>query len=190
LFTFLQKQLFYGQYAGFLADSALVRADAPKEGGRWDLYAESKIALGVFRGGTWGDEYACAPLARSVTALSRNPRDAKALLCLGDFYRINGFDSGRWTNLPKPDELGGTRTLFAGQARPRSALYDAVMADPAAGANEKAYALYRAVQCYAPNGTSDCGGADVPKAQRQAWFQRLKRDFPNSEWAQKLRYYW
>lgn len=190
LFTLLQKQLLYGNYAGFLADSALVRADAPSDGGKWDLHTEARIALGVFRGGTWSDGYPCAPLARSVAALSRNPRDAKALLCLGDFWRINGFDSARWITVPKPDELGGTTALFAGKARPRSALYDAVVADPAAGANEKAYALYRAVYCYAPNGTSDCGGADVAKSQRQAWFQRLKRDYPNSEWAQKLRYYW
>lgn len=190
LFTLLQKQLLHGDYAGFLGDLALVRADAPSDGGKWDLHTEAKIALGVFRGGTWGDGYACAPLARSVTALSRNPRDARALLCLGDFYRINGFDSARWISLPKPDELGGSATLFPGRVRPRAALYDAVLADPAAGANEKAYALYRAVQCYAPNGTSDCGGADVAKSQRQAWFQRLKRDYPSSEWAQKLRYYW
>jgi hypothetical protein len=190
LFTLLQKQLLYGNYAGFLADAALVRADAPSDGGKWDLHTEAKIALGVFRGGTWGDEYPCAPLARSVGALSRNPRDAKALLCLGDFYRINGFDSARWITSPKSDELGGTAPQFAGRVRPRSALYEAVLADPAAAANDKAYALYRAVYCYAPNGTSDCGGAEVAKSQRQAWFQRLKRDYPGSEWAKKLRYYW
>lgn len=190
LFALLQKQLLYGDYAGFVGDLALVRANAATDGGTWDLHEQHKIPLGLFRGGRWGDEYPCAPLVRSVTALSRNPRDAKALLCLGDFYRVNGFDSARWANPPKADELGGTKALFAGQARPRSALYDAVIADPAAGANEKAYALYRAVYCYAPSGSSDCGGTEVEKGQRQAWFQRLKRDYPDSEWAQKLRYYW
>lgn len=190
LFSLLQKQLLYGNYAGFVGDLALVRADAPTEGGTWDLHEQHKIPLGLFRSGRWGDEYSCAPLVRSVTALSRNPRDARALLCLADFYRINGFDSARWANPPKADELGGTKPLFAGRATPRSALYDAVIADPAAGPNEKAYALYRAVYCYAPSGSSDCGGAEVEKNQRQAWFQRLKRDYPNSEWAKKLRYYW
>lgn len=190
LFTLLHKQLLYGDYAGFVGDLALVRGDAPTEGATWTLHEQHKIPLGLFRSGRWGDEYSCAPLARSVGALARDPRDAKALLCLGDFYRINGFDGARWISPPKSDELGGTRALFAGQARPRSALYDAVIADPAAGANEKAYALYRAINCYAPSGTSDCSGTEVPKAQRQAWFQRLKRDYPNSEWASKLRYYW
>lgn len=190
LFTLLQKQLKHGDYAGFLSDSALVRADAAKDGGMANFPAEAKVALGLFRSGTWSDGYPCAPLARSVAALARNPRDARALLCLGDFYRINGFDYYWAEEPPKPDELGGTPTRFPGRATPRAVFYDAVIADPAAGANEKAYALYRAVNCYAPAGASDCGGAEAPKSQRQAWFQRLKRDYPASEWAKKLRYYW
>lgn len=190
LFSLLHKQLIYGQYAGFLSDVGLVRADAPTDGATWDLYMQPKVAVGLFRSGKWGDEYACAPLARSVAALSRNPRDAKALLCVGEFYRLNGFDSARWSTPPAADELGGTRTQFTGRAMPRSAIYDAVIADPAAAANEKAYALYRAVYCYAPSGSSDCSGTEVPKSQRQAWFNRLKKDYPASEWAKKLRYYW
>ena len=190
LFSLLHKQLTYGAYAGFLGDLGLVRADAPTDGATWDLYMQQKVPVGLFRNGRWGDEYPCAPLARSVTALSRNPRDAKALLCLGEFYRVNGFDSARWSTPPAADELGGTTTQFGGRAMPRSALYDAVIADPAAAANEKAYALYRAVYCYAPSGASDCSGTEVPKSQRAAWFQRLKKDYPASEWAKKLRYYW
>jgi hypothetical protein len=92
--------------------------------------------------------------------------------------------------VPKADELGGTASLFPGRVTPRAGLYDTIIADPAAGANEKAYALYRAVNCYAPNGNNSCGGPDAAKSQRQAWFQRLKRDYPASEWATKLRYYW
>lgn len=191
LFTLLHKELMHGDYAGFLADVALVRSGAPAEGGTWDLYAQHKIPLGMFRAGAASDGYPCAPLARSVAALARNPRDAKALLCLGDFYRLKGFDDyGRYGTVPKADELGGTASRFPGRMTPRAALYDTVIADPAAGANEKAYALYRAVFCYAPNGNNTCGGTDAPKNQRQAWFQRLKRDYPASEWATKLRYYW
>lgn len=191
LFTLLQKQLMRGDYAGYLADAALVRAGAPSEGGTWDLQAQQTIPLGMFRSGAASDGYPCAPLARSVAALVRNPRDAKALLCLGDFYRIKGFDDyGRYSTAPTPDELGGTASLFPGRMTPRAGLYDAIIADPAAAASEKAYALYRAVNCYAPGGNNSCGGTDAPKSQRQAWFQRLKRDYPASEWATKLRYYW
>ena len=44
--------------------------------------------------------------------------------------------------------------------------------------------------CYAPSAMNDCGGADVSKSQRKAWFDQLKRDYPQSPWAKKLRYYW
>jgi hypothetical protein len=191
LFTLLRKQLMYGDYAGYLTDAALVRAGAPTEGSTWNLEAQQKIPLGLFRSAAASDGYPCAPLARSVAALAHNPRDAKALLCLGEFYRNNGFDDyGLYSTVPKSDELGGTATLFPGRVTPRSGLYVAVIADPAAGANEKAYALYRAINCYAPSGSNSCGGTDAPKSQRQAWFARLKRDYPATEWAKTLRYYW
>ena len=191
LFTLLQKQLTRGDYSGYLADVTLVRAGAPTEGGTWNLQAQQTIPLGLFRNGAASDGYPCAPLATSVAALARNPRDAKALLCLGDFYRIKGFDDyGQYSTAPKADELGGTATQFPGRMTPRAGLYNAIIADPAAGANEKAYALYRAINCYAPSGNNSCGGTDAPKSQRQAWFQRLKRDYPASGWATKLRYYW
>jgi hypothetical protein len=44
--------------------------------------------------------------------------------------------------------------------------------------------------CYAPSGYNDCGGEDVDKAVRKAWFQQLKRDYPGSVWAKSLKYYW
>jgi hypothetical protein len=115
----------------------------------------------------------------------------KARLCLGDFYRLNGFDDfGLDTDAPGRGELGGTPTLFPGKPTPRGDIYVGIIADPRAAGEEKAYALYRAVNCYAPSGGNGCGGADVAEAQRRAWFQRLKREFPKSPWAQKLRYYW
>jgi hypothetical protein len=181
----------YGDYAGYLTDAALVRVGAPTEGSTWNLEAQQKIPLGLFRSAAASDGYPCAPLARSVAALAHNPRDAKALLCLGEFYRNNGFDDyGLYSTGPKSDELGGTATLFPGRVTPRSGLYAAVIADPAAAANEKAYALYRAVYCYAPSGSNSCGGTDAAKSQRQAWFAQLKRDYPGTTWAKTLRYYW
>ena len=56
--------------------------------------------------------------------------------------------------------------------------------------NDKAYALYRAVMCYAPSGYNDCGGAGYSPAQRRGFFQQLKRSYPQSPWAQKLKAYW
>jgi hypothetical protein len=192
LFTLLTKQLGHGNYAGYLKDSALVRRDVPEEGGLWNLQEAERIPLGIFRAGRTSDEdYACPALSVSVTTLAGDPRDVRSRLCLGEFYRLSGFDGAdRYEVRPNADELGGTRSLFPGNFAVRADIYRDIMVDARAPAGEKAYALYRAINCYAPSGSNECGGPDVAKSQRQAWFQRLKREFPNSEWARKLRYYW
>jgi hypothetical protein len=46
------------------------------------------------------------------------------------------------------------------------------------------------VMCYSPSAYNSCGGEDVEIAQRKAWFTRLKRDYPASQWAKKLCFYW
>jgi hypothetical protein len=69
-------------------------------------------------------------------------------------------------------------------------LYRSVIADGKATAEEKAFALNRAVRCYSPSGYNHCGGADVELPQRRAWFNRLKSAYPQSEWAKSLKYYW
>ena len=50
--------------------------------------------------------------------------------------------------------------------------------------------VYAAVRCYAPAQINSCGGEDVPQAQRKAWFQQLKKRYPNSRWAKELQNYW
>lgn len=191
LFTLLQKQLSYGDYAGFLRDSALVGTSATNEGGLWDLRQQEQVPVGLFRKGSWSDGYACPALSATAAALASDPRDVKGRLCLGDFYRLNGFDDfGRGEEKLERGELGGTPSLFPGKPTPRGDFYASIIADPKAGGADKAYALYRAVNCYAPAGNNQCGGADVAEGQRRAWFQRLKGEFPRSTWAQKLRYYW
>jgi len=191
LFTLLFKQLVHGNYAGYISDSALVGGKADADQGLWDLRTQETIPVGLFRAGRWSDGYACPALAATVATLARNPRDAKARLCLGEFYRLNGFDDLQtFAAPPEADQLGGGASQFPGKPVQRDGLYAAVIADPAAAPAEKAYALYRAVNCYAPSGYNACGGADVAQSRRKAWFQRLKQDYPNSEWAKKLRYYW
>jgi hypothetical protein len=64
------------------------------------------------------------------------------------------------------------------------------MDNPAATADDKAFALNRAIRCYQPSGGNDCGGADVPLATRKAWYLRLKSQYPASRWAKELKYYW
>ena len=55
---------------------------------------------------------------------------------------------------------------------------------------DRAYALYRAVNCYRPAGNNTCGGKDVDLAQRKAWFNTLKSRYRATAWAKSLEIYW
>ena len=180
LYTLLANQLVRGQYAAFGTD---VKLPLAKGTGAAMIFTSGKVSDGG---------YACAPLAVTVAALAKNPQDVAGRLCLGDFFRLHGLDymHGTYDRRPKPNELGGFAAGFTGKRNFRSEFYTAIAADPAAKPADRSYALYRAVMCYAPSAMNDCGGADVPKSQRKAWFDQLKRDYPQSQWAKKLRYYW
>ena len=191
LFTLLSKQLGRGLYAGFLGDIRLVRPSAPAENGsfqaldfRSPLYgAPPPLPLGLFTAARGYGEIGCAPLRDTVATLAKAPRASRPLLCLAEFFRVAGFDHFMLdAQLPK-DELGGAPSLFPGKPFSRLETYKAIIADTAAPPDDKAYALYRAVRCYAPSGNNDCGGIEVDVAQRKAWFLRLKRDYPKSKWA-------
>ena len=91
----------------------------------------------------------------------------------------------------KPGELGSSKELFPkGQTYSRLEDYKTIMDDPAASADEKALALNRAVRCYAPSHSNDCGGVEVSLAVRRGWFNRLHAQYPQSRWARELKYYW
>ncbi len=191
LFVLLYKDLSRGDYAGFLTDQARVRGDANTDGGLWRINDQETIPLGKFTKGRSADGYACPALAQTARALAANPRAVGPRLCLGDFWRINDFDGFTDPNTPNPREaLGGSGDQFAGQRLARGEIYRSVIADRTATAPDKAYALYRAVMCYAPSGSNSCGDDEVPTAQRKAWYDQLKRDYPTSPWARKLRYFW
>lgn len=191
LFTLLYKQLSRGDYTGFGANLRLVRVDAPIDG---QMYFETgaPLALGLFAKGRTGQAgFACPSLGVTAAALAGNPRDGHAQLCLGEFWRLNNFDGyTALDNAPAPTALGGAAHEFAGVPKRRLAFYAAAIANPRSAPADRAYALYRAVNCYAPSGSNACGGDDASKAQRKAWYDTLKRDYPRSLWAQKLRYYW
>lgn len=193
LFTLLFKELSRGRYDAFGKDLALVPADANTEGwiGGWLDDGDRKVPVALFTKGKWQEDYPCPSLARTAATLAARPGDVKARLCLGEFYRLNGFDDYLADDgKPAADQLGGTPDLFPGKAAPRADLYAAVMADRAAAPDDAAYALYRSVMCYAPSGNNSCSKGEVPVAQRKAWFQRLKQDYPKSKWASDLKYYW
>ena len=189
LFTLLYKEVTRGSYNDFLADLAGVSSDAS---------ADSSVVAGggghpslsVFTQAKLGGDFDCPALRPTAEALARNPNSLHDRLCLAEFVRINGMDSESVDTQPPKDQLGGTTSLFPGKPYARAATYQAIIADTRASAADRAYALFRAINCYAPSGTNQCGGAAVPKAQRNAWYNRLKQEYPSSRWAKELRYWW
>lgn len=193
VFTLLYKDLSRGRFADFGKDVALVPAGAGKAGwvGGWSDDTEQQVPLGLFTQGRWEDDYRCPAIARTAATLAAGPTDVKARLCLAEFYRLNDFDlylSGE--GKPAASHLGGSQSQFPGKAMDRADIYAAVLAARGAAPEDTAYALYRSVMCYAPSGNNSCSGDDVPVAQRKAWHDRLKREFPKSQWAARLKYYW
>ncbi|MBD3730225.1 MAG: hypothetical protein IE933_11010 [Sphingomonadales bacterium] len=190
--TLLWKDLSRGRYADFSRDRAWLEQFPDRTAPDSETNGYEPSPLDDFRQGRWSDGYACPAIGATAQALAANPADYKARLCLGDFYRLNGFDDfeGNFTHGPDSKGLGTSKDQFPGALTARSAIYSSIIADPRAPATEKAYALYRSVLCYAPSGNNSCGGAEVPESQRKAWHDQLKRQYPGSEWAKKLKYYW
>ena len=200
-FALLYNGLTHGAYADFARDVALVPAGANVDAGLWDFSRQESIPVGLFRKGRWSDGFACPDIAQTAATLARTPRDHRAQLCLGDFYRLNGFDGfSLFTTDGNEMALGNGPDGFPGRTMARGAIYTAIIADKTAAPENRAYALYRAVMCYAPSGYNGCSApartmeemdaAQVPPATRKAWFTELKQRYPNSQWAKSLRYYW
>ncbi len=188
LFTLLYKDLTTGKYSDFLTDYKMVPSDAHlAEGSYW--YLGDEVSLGVFNWKGVDDQYSCPSLNIIATNLNKNPNSTRYNICLGEFLRINGFDDYGFYGTEK-DEIGGSESQFKGKTFSRLEAYKAAIADPKADVNDKAYSLYRAVNCYAPTGSNTCGGTEVPKSQRKAWFNTLKTQYKNTPWAKDLRYYW
>lgn len=194
LYALLYKELTRGDYAGFVKDSALVPAGAKRIAA--DDYTTPRYSeVAVFN---WpgARDFACPAIRTTAAMLAANPREPRGLLCLGEFIRLHGMDPyfygvTEYLDTPRDsDELGGNPSPFPGKRFSRLDAYKAVIANPAAGAENRAYALHRAIRCYAPSGLNGCDDSEQSEAQRKAWFQQLKREFPNSPWSKKLNVYW
>jgi hypothetical protein len=187
LYVLLYKELSRGAYAAALRDLAQVGGDAPieysSEGGG------SQFLPGLFTRGRVSEDYPCPALGETVAQLARDPRGVKARLCLGEFYRLNGFDYSPFDQAPPEGELGSF-AAFPGTPVPRDRIYRDVIGQAGVSHEDRAYALYRAIYCYAPSGYNSCSGEDIPESERRAWFRRLKGEFGDTRWGREIEYYW
>ena len=188
-YVLLYKDIMNGRYGSFAPDAALTapKAEAPANPDN-PAGAEPDPKLFDWSGHAQG--YVCEDLARLARALAAAPNNAHDLLCLGEFARLNGLDGDSLNSGAPADELGGTPSLFPGHTFARLDAYKRLIADPKTPAGERAYALYRAINCYAPSGNNECDGAGVPQSERARWFHTLKSSYAGSEWAGALKYYW
>ncbi len=188
LYVLLYKELFRGSYAAALRDLALVPADAPLESYSEET-GKAQVPLGQYRRGAVSEDYPCPALSETLAQLARDPRGVKPRLCLGEFYRLNGFDYVGLPARPAAGELG-SYAAYPGEPVPRDRIYSDVIGEAGVSHDDRAYALYRAVYCYAPSGNNSCSGTQAPESERRAWFRRLKGEFADTRWGREIEYYW
>ncbi|MGL5812357.1 MAG: hypothetical protein ACRCYW_03350 [Aeromonas sp.] len=193
LHTLLVRDLIANDHTTFLQDIALIPADykevIPPADAPWQPVPNGDVRLSAFK---WSGEgtpegYHCRDLTQTLDTLVQRPQDGHALNCLGEYLRNRDPHIDLWQDR---ELIWGLQQEENTTAPSRLALYQAVMANPKAEPEDKSYALYRAIQCYAPSGYNGCDNQEIPKSTRQAWFNTLKQRYGNSVWANSLKYYW
>jgi TolA-binding protein len=188
LYALLYKELTRNRYEAFNEDLTLLPPSEPAPKGSQP--APDPDFAPFHWDGHSAEGYACPPLKVIAQSLARDPAKAEDRICLGELVRVSNLDEAFLDRSRPKEELGGAPTQFPGKVYSRLEIYKALIADPKTPTPVRSYALYRAVQCYAPSGANHCGGEDVAQPQRKAWFQTLKTAYPASHWAKRLKYYW
>lgn len=193
-FVLLYKDLLRGQYAAFASDLAQLPASAPEDKLGYSLgyvYSNGQsLKLFQWNGKEAESGYVCPSLAETAAALEKDGKSPQGLNCLGEFILRNGLDGMPLDSQPDKLSLGGTPSAFKGEAFSRLEGYKQVIANSKAPRDDRAYALYRAINCFASSGNNRCGGKDVEPAVRKAWFRQLKGTFADTQWGKSQQYYW
>ncbi|KAE9652053.1 outer membrane assembly lipoprotein YfiO [Pseudomonas sp. PB105] len=193
-FVLLYKDLLRSQYATFAEDLKQLPASPPEDKLGTSLgYVYSggqSLKLFQWNGDKAESGYACPSIAQTAATLQTDAKNPQALNCFGEFILRNGLDGMPLEQARAAGSLGSTASDFKGETFSRLDGYKQVIADAKAPKNDKAYALFRAINCYAPAGYNSCGGQDVEPAVRKAWFRQLKSGFGDTQWGKSLQYYW
>ena len=187
IYTLLSKSLNVQNFALFNQNIQYL----PKDANQYKSY-ESNDALKeqppfsdfIWQGSNITPQLKCPDLITLSKQLVQSPKNALLNVCLGEYMRHSRYGDYYYSW-----QTENNQTNFKGTPFARGTTYKNIIQNEPNG-DLKAYALYRSVMCYSPNGTNDCGDADVPKNTRKQWFDQLKRDYPNSSWAKSLKYYW
>lgn len=205
-YALLAKSLTHGRYGDYLSYK---QNYLPKNSQKYLGYdSENKTLkyLPVFSEFNWqgkniSPSLNCQDLTKTVTRLSQNSKDRLQSLCLAEFmydtsvtYYVDDYDQSYHTadqsdSSYRSPYLGDVPSRFKGPNLNRLDIYQAVFAS-----NQddelSAYALHRAIGCFASSGNNQCSDEDVDPSVRKGWFKRLKADFGKTTWAQNQKYYW
>jgi hypothetical protein len=191
-FVLLYKDLLHRQFATFADDLKQASLSEDKLGTSLGYTYTSGQTLKLFQ---WnGDKaesgYACPGIAQTAATLQEDAKEPHALNCFGEFILRNGLDGMPLEQPRAAGSLGSTASDFKGETFSRLDGYKQVIANAKAPKTDKAYALFRAINCYAPAGYNSCGGEDVAPAVRKGWFRQLKSGYADTQWGKSLQYYW
>ncbi|AZF08376.1 hypothetical protein C4J93_0145 [Pseudomonas sp. R2-37-08W] len=191
-FVLLYKDLLHRQFATFADDLKQASLSDDKLGTSLGYTYSGGQSLKLFQ---WnGDKaesgYACPSVAQTAVTLQSDAKNPQALNCLGEFILRNGLDGMPLEQARATGSLGSTASEFKGETFARLDGYQQVIANAKAPKTDRAYALFRAINCYAPAGYNSCGGEDVAPAVRKGWFRQLKSGFADTQWGKSLQYYW
>ena|GEM_PF-91215 len=189
LYTLLVKDLIAARYSDWLQDKTLISkiTQPVKE----DDFPDVDLAEFNWKGDQAEPGYYCPALEKTVTTLSTHADDSHALNCLGEFFRTSTAAINMGTDDEGSLALGTALEKVKDNGAPdRQSYYMQIIKNPRTEPEDKSFALYRAVMCYAPSGMNDCGGEEQENHVRKDWFNQLKGDFRGGVWERKLKYYW
>ena len=193
-FVLLYKDLLRGQDATFADDLKQLPAAAPDDKLGTSLgyvYSASQtLKLFQWNGDKAESGYACPSITQIAATLQADAKNPQGLNCLGEFILRNGLDGMPLEQARAAGSLGSSASDFKGETFSRLDGYKQVIGNAKAPKNDKAYALFRAINCYGPSGYNSCGGVDVQPAVRKAWFRQLKTSYADTQWGKSLQYYW
>ncbi|MBD3842787.1 MAG: hypothetical protein IE909_13065, partial [Campylobacterales bacterium] len=186
--TLLSKSLVHQRFDLFQQKYSYL----PKNANEYKGYSSEKEHLKnkpVFANFIWNGskitaQLKCDNLLTLTQQLSKLPNDPLLNICLGEFMRS---EQGYSLQQLSYDEQ--KKPTISGKIFARGEIYKDIIKSSRKD-DLHAYALYRAIQCYAPSGINDCGGIEVAKNTRKQWYDQIKRDYPTSAWAKSLKYYW
>lgn len=187
-YILLSKSLVHQQFELFKQSYAFMPKNAAQYKGynsdNEQLKNKPDFSNFIWNGANITPQLKCSNLETLVSQLAQTPKDPLLNVCLGEYFR-----SEQGYSLQQLSYNEKQTSSFDGKIFIRGQIYQDLIKSPSKG-DLQAYALYRAIQCYAPSGINDCGGTEVSKTIRKQWYDQIKSDYPTTTWAKSLKYYW